>query len=175
MAKRLTLCVLCACLACLVVPVLVGADEPTGEGRPARFFLARDIEDKALIFSRSFIGDSACILSFFSTDCEPCKKEMPELDALVKGRLGVRLLFIGIDPANDIRSLREFVRPLDLTARVLFDEKGRISTLYGVKAVPALFVVDSKLLVTYQAVGYREGSLAELSAALDSIPGGSAR
>jgi thiol-disulfide isomerase/thioredoxin len=139
------------------------SDISSSVGEPARFFITRDIQGEPFVFSRSTVGKSFCILSFFSPDCEPCVREMPEIDRLVAERYSeVKLFFIGIDRVNSIRNVRDFVQPLGLLARVLFDEKGKISGLYHVDAVPALVAIDAELKIAYRSVGYQDGDLSKL-------------
>lgn len=87
-------------LFCLCLPFLwsdsAGGTVSVGDRAPR--FLSRDLQGSFFVFGTSSFGDGACVLSFFTPDCEGCRREIPALEQLVSESLPeTNLIFIGAD------------------------------------------------------------------------------
>jgi thiol-disulfide isomerase/thioredoxin len=117
------------------------------------------------------------VLSFWETKCKPCLKEMPELAKFQEKHKNdhVKVFCINIDKKG-AGVVVPFVKEKEIDLPILLDPYRRTAERYGVKAVPALFVVGPDGVVRYAAVGYKEGSSVEkkLDEVLASIRAGKA-
>jgi thiol-disulfide isomerase/thioredoxin len=84
------------------------------------------------------------IINFWATWCEPCREEMPAIDAYYKKHKaeGLEVLAISMDMARDADQVRklaqQFSFPIALKSDANFQGFGRISRL------PVTFVIDKQ-------------------------------
>lgn len=84
-------------------------------------------------------GKRAAIL-FFSVDCPHCQREMVIFNEAQKS-LWTDVEFVAISMSDRLKT-RTFVQATKTLARVLVDEKGEASRLFGISELPTLFLVD---------------------------------
>jgi peroxiredoxin len=97
------------------------------------------------------------LVDFWAQWCEPCKKELPELEKLSRefGARGVVVLSVNLDKlrANAERAAHD----LGLTFDVLLDPAGGVAGAYDLPKMPSSFVVDKNGVVRFVHEGF-EGS-----------------
>ncbi len=144
--------------------------------RPAPDFLLTTLGGERLRLS-DFRGKTV-VLNFWATWCPPCRREMPDFQALWEERgpdgpddlviLAVNL--ISQDARADVRA---FVREFGVSFPVLFDTSGdAVSRRYGVRALPATFFIDRDGIVRTTALGSVFGHLLEVGVADADTAGG---
>jgi peroxiredoxin len=97
------------------------------------------------------------ILSFWATYCKPCKKEIPELMKFSEKHKtdSITIFCISIDKEGS-SIVAPFVKKSGFTLPILLDPYRKTAERYGVKKLPALFVIDGKGTIRYSSVGYEE-------------------
>jgi len=97
------------------------------------------------------------ILSFWATYCKPCQKEIPELQKFADKHKtdNVLVLCVSIDKEGSA-VVEPFVKEKNYTVQVLLDPYTKTSERYGVKSLPALFVIDTMGIVRFSSRGYDE-------------------
>ena len=97
------------------------------------------------------------ILGFWATYCKPCQKEIPQLTAFAEKHKAdnVLLLCVSVDREGET-VVAPFVKEKGLNAEVLLDPYMKTSERYGVKALPALFIIDTLGVIRYCSHGYDE-------------------
>jgi cytochrome c biogenesis protein CcmG, thiol:disulfide interchange protein DsbE len=97
------------------------------------------------------------ILSFWATYCKPCQKEIPELQVFAEKHKkdNVLVLCVSIDKEGSA-IVEPFVKEKNYTVQVLLDPYTKTSERYGVKSLPALFVIDTMGIVRFSSRGYDE-------------------
>lgn len=87
------------------------------------------------------------LIDFWATWCGPCRKAIPELNALQK-KFGDRLVVIGIsDESEDkVKSLKD--PKMEYT--VAIDTQGRTKKLLEVTGIPHVILVDPKGIVKWE-------------------------
>jgi cytochrome c biogenesis protein CcmG, thiol:disulfide interchange protein DsbE len=97
------------------------------------------------------------ILSFWATYCKPCQKEMPELISFANKHTtdNVVVLCVSIDKEG-AAIVEPFVKEKNYTVQVLLDPYTKTAERYGVKSLPALFVIDTMGIIRYSSLGYDE-------------------
>ncbi len=123
-----------------------GSAPGLGQGGPAR------VGDAAPDFELPLLeGGSAqlsaergrvVVLNFWATWCEPCRGEMPALQALGEELRGQPLTLWAIDYQEDAPHVRAFRDELGLRLMLLLDADGTVARKYGARGLPATFVVD---------------------------------
>ncbi|MBD3167252.1 redoxin domain-containing protein [bacterium] len=99
------------------------------------------------------------IVNFWATYCKPCQKEIPQIGAFLKKHEGepVKAFFVSIDKEG-VDKVGPFVKDKGYDVTVLLDTYARTAKRYGVKSVPALFVIAPDGSVFYSASGYDEST-----------------
>jgi len=97
------------------------------------------------------------VINFWASWCAPCRKEMPVLQKFHEkyNDLGVSVWGVNVEQEN--QAGRNFLKGLDLTFPIFFDQSNTISATYQVKAMPSTVIVDRDGLVRYVFRGYKEG------------------
>ncbi len=104
------------------------------------------------------------LLNFWNLACEPCKKEMKELDKIyVKHReKGFEFVSINIDSPRSMAKVKSFVKSQKYSFTVLSDPKASLFRKMGGKVMPFVIIADSSGLIISRHVGYNPGDEKEL-------------
>jgi peroxiredoxin len=83
------------------------------------------------------------LLNFWATWCPPCKAEMPDLEALYREYGAARdFVVVGANLEEDAGAVEAFVRERGLSFPVLLDSEGATAGSFGVRGLPATFIID---------------------------------
>jgi peroxiredoxin len=95
------------------------------------------------------------MVNFWATWCAPCREEMPAMERLyLKHREhGFVLLAVSVD--SDASLVKPFLERYKLTFPVTLDAKMDLANTYGVRALPASFLIDRNGYLTALALGPR--------------------
>jgi peroxiredoxin len=95
------------------------------------------------------------LINFWATWCAPCREEMPAMERLyLKHReRGFVLLAVSVD--SDASLVKPFLEKLKLTFPVTLDAKMDLANSYGVRALPASFLIDRNGYLAALALGPR--------------------
>ncbi|HET9178628.1 MAG TPA: TlpA disulfide reductase family protein [Terriglobia bacterium] len=106
------------------------------------------------------------LVNFWATWCPPCRKEIPDLEALYKRFEADGLVVLGIsdEPATKVQP---FVRQEKISYPVLLDLGRKVNGLYSVSGIPMSFVYDrsGKLVAESMDMRTRQQFLAMLAKA----------
>lgn len=103
------------------------------------------------------------VLSFFATYCEPCKRELPLLQALYEryADKGLGVLVVSIDKDKDVpggaaEAVDALAKEHKLSFPVLHDRFNIVAKRYGVEKLPCLYLIDGEGKVALTNVGYTD-------------------
>jgi thiol-disulfide isomerase/thioredoxin len=121
--------------------------------RPAPEFALRDLAGKPI--SKASLDGKVVLLDFWATWCAPCRKVMPELQALHDKYRARGFSVVGISIDEDGPSqVKKFVKSRKITYPIAVDsEKVPAWEAFRVKAVPAAFLLDREGQVVAQWTG----------------------
>ena len=105
---------------------------------PAPDFELSDLEGGSVKLSD--YGDQLVVLNFWFTDCMPCRREIPELQAFAMANPDVPVIGISTD-RMDPAILRTRSRQLGVGYRVAHDRYGQVAGTYGVNVFPTTMIV----------------------------------
>ena len=107
------------------------------------------------------------VLSFWGSWCGPCMAAVPRERSLVERLAGRRFVLVGVNSDEDRGHAKEIVQKEKLTWRSWWDgiPAGPISTRWGVRGWPMLYVIDAEGVIRYKASGYDE----KLDKAVDTL------
>ncbi len=80
------------------------------------------------------------VIKFWSPRCPPCRKQLPSLEKLHKRYKAKGLHVVAISLGNNDRS-KKYIEQKGLTFPVGVDGRKTTSSRYGVRAIPATFLV----------------------------------
>lgn len=127
-------------------------------------FTLRDLDGREVTLSS--LKGKKVLVNFWTTWCTYCRQEMPLLQKFHQQNSGGWQVITvnmtasekGLDPVRSYVSSNKFTFP------VLLDEKGAVSSLYGVSSIPASLVLNEKGEVVKTKVGpFSEKELSDLA------------
>ena len=93
------------------------------------------------------------LVNFWATWCEPCKSEMPALQQLASELQSQPFRLYSVDLQEDGPVIEAFQKQFGLNLFVLLDEDGSVTRAYGVRGLPATFLIDRQGIVRVQRLG----------------------
>ncbi|NKF50665.1 TlpA family protein disulfide reductase [Shewanella sp. WXL01] len=97
------------------------------------------------------------VLNFWASWCGPCRKEMPILQKLQDKYQDLGVQVWGVNVEQDNEAGRNFLKGLDLSFPILFDQTNTLSEDYDVKAMPTTVIIDRSGSVRNVYYGYQDG------------------
>lgn len=132
--------------------VLTGmGSKPPQIGSPAPSFEAETVERKTV--SLNDYRGKVVLLTFWATWCEPCKKEMPEIQAAFEEHKGEGFVVLGINFGEKPKEAEKLVEAMGLTFPILIDRKVEVAEHYGVINLPVTFFIDQDGIIRERVVG----------------------
>jgi len=128
---------------------------PVGERLPAPDFTLSTPSGASL--SLTELRGKVVLLNFWATWCVPCRKEMPAIEALYqryKDR-GLEVLAVSLDKGST-SVVEAFVKEMGVTYRVALDPTWATARTYGVRGLPATFLLDRAGNVVMRELGERD-------------------
>ncbi|HLY20380.1 MAG TPA: TlpA disulfide reductase family protein [Bryobacteraceae bacterium] len=96
------------------------------------------------------------LVNFWATWCPPCRKEMPDLEALYQ-RFGPRGLVILAVSDEDAGKVGPFIAEHHFSYPILLDPGRKVNELFRVEGIPKSFVYDREGKLVAQAMDMRTG------------------
>lgn len=161
--ERLTLVIgagatLAAALLILAWVGLPGRAQFTGRLVEGERLVAPEIDATAPPFQATRVDGSllnldamrgqVVVLNFWATWCEPCRVEMPALQALADRfeRRGLRV--IGVNLGEPARLVGEWAAAYGVRYELVLDEQGQIAALYQIRGQPTTYVIAPTGVIT---------------------------
>ncbi len=115
-------------------------------------FTLKDLSGKSWTFSE--LRGKVVLVNFWATWCPPCRKEMPDLEALY-ARFGSKgLVVLGISD-EEMAKVEPFIRERKVSFPVLLDPGGKVNDLFVVEGIPKSFVYDREGKLVAQSIDMR--------------------
>jgi len=93
------------------------------------------------------------LINFWATWCEPCRDEMPAMQALKTKLGGKPFVVLAVNVAESEVRIDDFLRTMPLDFIVLHDRDSSVMKAWRVKALPASFVVGRDGRIYYSFTG----------------------
>lgn len=110
------------------------------------------------------------LLNVWATWCIPCRREVPELQALHQDNesRGLKVVGVSIDGEEARGDVEGFMRDFNMTYSVLRDPGERVLTVFRIQGVPASYLIDREGVVRWRTIGPFKATDAGLQAALQA-------
>lgn len=92
-------------------------------------------------------------LDFWSSWCAPCRRSMPQLDALRQAHPREDFEVIGVNVDPEAADARRFLDRTPVSYPLARDPAARVAAAFGVEVLPALVVIDRNGVVRRTLVG----------------------
>ena len=126
--------------------------EADDEARGKADFTLKDLDGHAWTLSQ--LRGKLVLVNFWATWCPPCRKEMPDLDALYARfkQRGLVILAISDEPAEKVRP---FISEHQYKFPVLLDSGRAVTQLFRVEGIPKTFIFDRQGKLAAQSIDMR--------------------
>lgn len=129
----------------------IAPDDPrfranTPVGQPAPDLELPDIDGRVVRLAK-YTGERAILLSFWSTACAPCLREMPVLCRLHEEFGDKGLAVVGVSLGDRRDKLTKFLKHRPLPFLVLHDANSKAEKAFFVRGIPHTVLIDKKGIV----------------------------
>jgi len=146
---RQTFCVLGVCL-CVLLMTGMGAGPPQNGG-PAPNFTLKASDGRTVTLS-AFRGE-VVLLNFWATWCEPCKKEMPAIQAAHEQYKAQGLVVLAVNFGESADKAAGFAHHGQMTFPILLDPDLKVAETYGVRSLPVTLFIDAEGIIRERIFG----------------------
>jgi cytochrome c-type biogenesis protein len=134
----------------------LGCAEPATRarvGEPAPQYVAPTLSGDSVALVD--LHGQVVMLNVWATWCIPCRKELPELEAMHKeyAARGLKVVGVSVDDGNADDDVKEFVERYGLTYTIVRDPGEEVSTLFFTPGVPSSFLIDRNGIVVWRHMG----------------------
>jgi len=124
-------------------------------GQPAPDFTLKSLQGKNLNLKEQ--RGNIIMINFWASWCGPCRKEMPVLEKFYRKYNDLGVYVWGVNVEQENQAGRDFLKDLNLTFPIFFDQTNTLSATYQVKAMPTTVIVDRNGIIRYVFRGYKSG------------------
>jgi cytochrome c-type biogenesis protein CcmF len=133
-----------------------GGGQARSGGRPLAGQMAPDFTLDLLDGSAVTLSDlrgQVVVVNFWATWCPPCEDELPDLQTVWEAYQAEGVVLLGVAFDDEASPVQEMASRFGVTYPLGLEAGDRISSAYGVTAVPETFVVDQEGRVAYIHIG----------------------
>ena len=129
--------------------------EAYDEERQQADFTLTDLNGKP--WSLKSLQGKVVLVNFWATWCPPCRKEMPDLDALYKQFRKQGLVVLAISD-EDAGKVKPFIAEKGISYTVLLDPGRKVNTLFHIMGIPKTFIYDRSGKLAAESIDMRTRS-----------------
>jgi thiol-disulfide isomerase/thioredoxin len=135
----------------------------------AKDFAFKDLDGKLQRLS-DYRG-KVVLVNFWATWCPPCRREMPSMERLHQKLKDQPFAILAVNQMENFDLVFSFTGQLEPapTFPILLDGEGKSAKAWGVKGLPASFIVDKQGRIAYRAMGGREFDHPEMEKVLRAL------
>jgi peroxiredoxin len=126
--------------------------EKEDQAREQADFTLTDLQGKSWTL-RSLLG-KVVLVNFWATWCPPCRKEMPDLDALYHRFKDQGLVVLSISD-EEVDKVKSYLAEKPVTYPILLDPGRKVNDLFRINGIPKSFVYDRKGKLVAQSIDMR--------------------
>ena len=158
-------------IATLALAFSLPAVALTSRGEQAPDFTLTTLDGSREI-SLSELAGKVVYIDFWASWCGPCRKALPEVQALWDEYRGENFQMIGVNLDRKIEAGLKYVQSKNVTFPSVFDEGGSVSTEYGVRSIPSMIIIGPDGKVAYSEVGFNPKKLPDIKKVIEGLMAG---
>ena len=116
-------------------------------------FTLTDLQGKS--WTLKDLKGKVVLVNFWATWCPPCKKEMPDLEALYNRFKDQGFVILAISEDEETAKVAPFIAEQKVTYPVLFDPGAKVNNLFQVDGIPKSFVYNRDGKLVAQSIDMR--------------------
>jgi len=97
------------------------------------------------------------LINFWASWCGPCRQEMPLLQDLYRRYKKLGFVILGVNVDSDSTKARNYLRDIQVTFPILYDNSNAVSKQFSVNAMPTTVIVDRNGNMRFMHQGYKPG------------------
>jgi len=134
--------------------------------RPAPSYVAHTLAGDTVALAS--LRGKVVVLNVWATWCEPCREEIPQLEALHRAYADSGLVMVGVsvDDAGSAGDVRSFARDHGVTYALWLDPDKRFAMQFLTVGVPETFLVDRDGVIGFRKIGALAHGDTSLAAAI---------
>ena len=126
--------------------------EADDQARQKADFTLTDLHGKAWTLSQ--LRGRVVLVNFWATWCPPCRKEMPDLEALYNRFKGQGLVILAISD-EELGKVEPFIAERKITYPVMLDPGRKVNEMFQVEGIPKSFVYNREGRLVAQSIDMR--------------------
>jgi peroxiredoxin len=115
-------------------------------------FTLTDLHGKTWTLSQ--LRGKVVLVNFWATWCPPCRKEMPDLEALYNRFKGQGLVILAISD-EELGKVAPFIAERKITYPVMLDPERKVNEMFQVEGIPKSFVYNREGKLVAQSIDMR--------------------
>lgn len=117
-----------------------------------------------------YLSGKTLIINFWASWCSPCRKEMPDLEALSQSMDASKYVVIGVSVDDDKNLMKEFLFQNGINFSNFHDNNKIIAdNILNIKAYPETFLVSPDGILKKRIIGQQRWNSKAMYAVLNSI------
>jgi thiol-disulfide isomerase/thioredoxin len=160
--------IVAAILLLALVPLSFEATAGHGPdvGKPLPHLFGRTLDGSAYSIKKD--TGRPKVINFFSVNCVPCRKEMPELGQYEKKYTGIKFISVHTEDAEP-EKVADFLKKLPGHPSNILLTSGRLQEDFHYLGLPHTVVLDSENNVIMNLEGYNPANMQHLKKHLDQL------
>lgn len=126
--------------------------EADDKQRAGADFTLTDLQGKT--WTLQALRGKVVLVNFWATWCQPCRKEMPDLDALYQRFKNQGFVILGISD-EDAAKVKQLLAERSVTYPILLDPGRKVNELFRIEGIPKSFLYDRNGKMVSQAIDMR--------------------
>ena len=128
------------------------------------------LEDQGGNFiSLAELKGNVVIINFWATWCPPCREEMPSMQRAWEMLQSDKVKMLAINVGEDSDTIFTFTADYPVTFPLIMDKTASVTRDYGVRGLPATFIITPHGNIVYRVIGTREWDDPEVLAQIRAL------
>ena len=116
-------------------------------------FTLTDLQGKS--WTLKDLKGKVVLVNFWATWCPPCRKEMPDLDALCNRYKDQGFVILAISEDDETQKVAPYIAEHKISYPILLDPGQKVNNLFQVEGIPKSFVYDRDGKLVSQSIDMR--------------------
>lgn len=137
-------------------------------GKPAPLFSVVDVD--GVTYDLRQLKGKVVVLNFWFIGCAPCRREVPELNALVEKYKSKDVVFLAFEVnGNTADKIRAVARDFKYTQVPITRKEGDVANKYNIKTYPTSYVIDQSGIVRFGLAAFNPFRLSEMDKTIEGL------
>ncbi len=128
-------------------------------------FLVTDINGNE--YSLNSLKGKIIVMNFWFIECNPCVREMPELNKLVESYKNEDVVFLGF-AINDKSNIESFLKKNVFSYNIIPNSMG-INETYEISRYPTNLIIDEHSNIVFKTVGLHSTTISDLEKNIENL------